>query len=153
MPDIAQTRRFGFLTRDAAVLVDLSSDKVTMRLRTASNTRLSAPEHHRYVRVLDWKVSRGSGERVYGGASVACKCRQTGSFRLFSIVVNGFRRYGCFKKLQDIKDARPESSFVTGIELFVDGGRAQIQQCPRSGEMSMSTQQRLASVNHADRNL
>ena len=59
MPDIAQARRqLGFAVRTAAILTGTASaycfDIHTPR---ASRTeRLSAPEHHKYVRVLDWKV-------------------------------------------------------------------------------------------------
>src|SRR5579863_370935 len=34
--------------------------------RASRTTRLSAPEHHRCVRVLDWKVAHGSGKTEYG---------------------------------------------------------------------------------------
>jgi hypothetical protein len=56
--------------------------------RASRTEQLSAPERHRYVRVLDWKVSRESGKAVSAGAVFACKCKQTGGFRLFSKVVN-----------------------------------------------------------------
>jgi hypothetical protein len=93
MPDIAQTwRRFGFSAGTEAApitgapaaycfdihqtqslghwrntMVTLWEDKSTIRLRPASTGRLSAPEHHRYVRFLDWKVSRECEKGGCGG--------------------------------------------------------------------------------------
>ena len=45
-------------------------------LRASRTEWLSAPEHHRYVRVLDWKVSRGSVKRGWGQDRMAYKCKQ-----------------------------------------------------------------------------
>ena len=45
-----------------------------IRHRRASRTvRLSAPEHHRYVRFLDWKVTRGHGKALRGDGRNARK--------------------------------------------------------------------------------
>jgi hypothetical protein len=76
---------FWFLGRDRGRINNGSAYRLLFlhsHARASRNTRLSAPEHHRYVRVLDWKVARGSGERVYCGVSVACKCRQEKTLRI-----------------------------------------------------------------------
>ena len=65
--------------------------------RVSRTTRLSAPEHHRYVRVLDWKVSDEFAKGVYGEAAIACKCGKIQGLNLFSIVVNGVSRCAGFK--------------------------------------------------------
>ena len=44
--------------------------------RASRTGRLSAPEHHRYVRVLDWKVSRESEKGGCVEERMACKCKQ-----------------------------------------------------------------------------
>jgi hypothetical protein len=41
--------------------------------RASRTTRLSAPEHHRYVRVLDWKVARELEHNAAVGGSPARK--------------------------------------------------------------------------------
>jgi len=61
-------------------MVSLSGTSRPVLLRSASTTRLSAPEHHRYVRVLDWTVARGSWESVHGKTTKACKMLQSGRF-------------------------------------------------------------------------
>jgi hypothetical protein len=75
-------------------------------LRASRTERLSAPEHHRYVRFLDWKVSCESGKTVDGRFDFACKCWQTGRFKLFSRVVNGFLRCGRVRDVRGVRGRR-----------------------------------------------
>jgi len=51
-------------------------------LRASRTVRLSAPEHHRYVRVLDWKVSRESEKGGCVEERMACKCKQGNRCRI-----------------------------------------------------------------------
>ena len=48
--------------------------------RASRTTRLSAPEHHRYVRVLDWTVARESGKAMYGRGGCCLQVRADSEF-------------------------------------------------------------------------
>src|ERR1700678_2041340 len=55
-------------------------------LRASRTEWLSAPEHHRYVRVLDRKYHAGRKKRLSVEPSIACKHRQIFRLKLFSKV-------------------------------------------------------------------
>src|ERR1039457_559272 len=99
-----------------STMVTLSGTSRPIRLRTASTVRLSAPEHHRYVRVLDWKVSRGLGKRGCGWERIACKCKQGKRF----III--FKLCERLRPIMRMIVIGRQLSFFSGVSLSSGGG-------------------------------